>query len=138
MLRRRLVYSGFTASAIYGVFLAVVVVGADNPLKPWVEALPAALAGLAFAFVIGATLFGFIPHYMGIFMSGSSSVLDLINRISLAVALCSVLIGVISGLLLIFGSSDAIKPLLVAITLFLGASATMCSLKFFYINRGAD
>ncbi len=71
-------------------------------------------------------------------MAGSSSVLDLINRAALMIALCSVLVGVVPGLGLIFGLKGVIEPLLVAITLFLGASATMCSLKFFYINRDAE
>lgn len=131
-------HAGITSSVIYTVFLTALIVNFEASLKPWWEAFPAALAGLAIAFCIGAVLVGVLPHYLGVFMAGSSNVLDFINRASLAVALGSVLIGVISGLLLIFGLKDVIKPLLVAITLFLGASATMCSLKFFYINRDAD
>jgi hypothetical protein len=45
---------------------------------------------------------------------------------------------VLSALLLIFGVAQAAKPLLVAITRFLGAAAAMCSLKFFYVNRNSQ
>lgn len=131
-------YAGITASVMYGVFMAVLVAGANESIELWWKAFPGLLLGFASAFLVGAVIFGFIPHYIGAFMDASSSLLDFINSVSLVIALCSVLIGVISGLSLIFGSGDAIKPLLVAITLFIGASATMCSLKFFYINRGAD
>lgn|SRR5690554_526618 len=138
MLSRRLLYAGAVASLIYGLCLMALIWGAGAFLKPWQAALPAVLGGLAIAFGVGAVMFGLIPHYLGVFMASSSSMLELINRAALIIALSSVLVGVIAGLMLIFGSSAAVRPLLVAITLFLGASATMCSLKFFYINRGAE
>lgn len=136
-LRRRVLISGFTASILYAGFMLFVVVAAGN-IKPFQQVVPAALIGLAIAFLIGALAIGVTPHFLGKFMESSSSTFDLINKASLAVALVSILVGVIASLLLIFGVSQAIKPLLVAITLFAGSAAAMCSLKFFYTNRGGE
>lgn len=111
---------------------------AAGNVKPLHQAAPAALLGLAAAFSLGAFAFGLIPHFFGKSMENTSSTFDLINKASLAIALVSILIGVIASLLLIFGISQAIKPLLVAITLFAGSAATMCSLKFFYTNRNSE
>jgi len=88
---------------------------------------------------MGATIFGLAPHLRAIAMEKllehSGSALDLLNNLSLIVALVAVLVGMIAALLLIFGVAQATEPLQVSITLFAGASATMCSLKFFLNNR---
>lgn len=133
-LRRRLLFSGLATAGFFTAPMLVVVL-ASGGIKPLDEAVPAALAGLACAFLLGAVIFGAIPHFLARLMESSSGTFDFINRASLAVALLSILVGVVSSLLLIFGVSEALKPLLVAITLFAGAAAAMCSLKFFYTNR---
>lgn len=136
-LRRRALFSGLIASALFaGLLLAIAL--ASGGIKPLDEAVPAALAGLACAFLLGAVIFGAIPHFLARFMESSSGTFDFINRASLAVALLSILVGVVSSLLLIFGVSQALEPLLVAITLFAGSAAAMCSLKFFYTNRRSE
>ncbi|HZF98721.1 MAG TPA: hypothetical protein VEY92_10880 [Pseudoxanthomonas sp.] len=83
-------------------------------------------------------MFGLIPHLLSKSMETSSSRFDFLNKASLVVALLSILIGVVASLLLIFGVPQAIKPLFVAITLFVGAAAAMCSLKFFLTNRASE
>lgn len=111
------------------------VASAAGNIGPFHRVATAALVGMVAAFSFGALVFGLLPHLLSKFMENSSGTFDLINNASLAIALVSILIGVLSSLLLIFGVSQAIKPLLVAITLFAGSAATMCSLKFFYTNR---
>ena len=110
--------------------------------RPFNQAVPAILSGLAIAFAIGSLALGLIPHFIGKLMGklveNTSSTFDLLNKASLVIALTSIFIGVTASLLLIFGVSQAIKPLLVAITLFIGSAATMCSLKFFFTNRNSE
>ncbi|MDR0674104.1 MAG: hypothetical protein LBF93_10750 [Zoogloeaceae bacterium] len=68
-------------------------------------------------------------------MKNSINLLDFLNTLSFSVALVSILIGVCASLLLIFGVAQAMKPLLVSITLFLGSFAILCTLRFFHYNR---
>jgi len=136
-LQRRVLVSGFTACILYIGFMLLVVFAAGN-VKPFHKAAPAALFGAVAAFSLGAVIFGLIPHFLGKLMERTSGTFDLINKASLAIALASILIGVVASLLLIFGISQATKPLLVAITLFAGSAATMCSLKLFYTNRSSE
>ena len=134
MMRRRLLLAGGITAAIYGAMAGLVAFAAGG-IKPLHEALPAALAGLAAAFALGAVVFGLVPHLLGNVMASASGSFDLINKASLGIALAAIVVGVVSALMLIFGVGEAMTPLLVAITLFVGAAATMCSLKFFLGNR---
>lgn len=136
-MRRRILISGFTAAILYAGFVLFVALAAGN-IKLFYQVIPAAIIGLAIAFLSGALVFGLTPHFLGKLMESSSSTFDLINTASLAIALISIVVGVLASLLLIFGISQAIKPLLVAITLFAGSAAAMCSLKFFYTNRAGE
>lgn len=136
MILRRLVVAGGISAAIFGL-LAVMVAIAAGGMKPLHEALPALLAGLAAAFAGGAVVFGWVPHLLGRFMASASDSFDFLNKASLGIALVAIGLGVVSALMMIFGIGAALTPLLVAVTLFVGASATMCSLKFFLGNRGA-
>ena len=134
-LRRRILVSGSAAALLYCAFALLAILAAGSSVKPLHEAASSLLAGLAGAFILGSITFGLVPHFLGNFMANSSSSLELLNKTSLAVALISILVGVLSALALIFGLHQAMKPLLVSITLFIGAAAVMCSLKFFYTNR---
>ncbi len=134
-LRRRVLFSGFTTSLLYAGLVLFAGVAAGG-LKPLHQVVPAVSIGLATAFLIGAFVFGVVPHFLGKFMESSSSTFDFINKASLAVALVSIVVGVVASLLLILGISQATRPLLVAITLFAGSAAALCSLKFFHANRG--
>ncbi|MEO4045525.1 hypothetical protein AAFN46_00365 [Pseudomonas sp. CAU 1711] len=136
-LRRRAISAGCVAALLYSGFMLCVLIAAGS-IKPLHQALPAALLGMATAFAVGALAFGLIPHLLSTLMDNSSSTFDLINKASLATALVSILIGVIAALMLIFGVSQAIKPLLVAVTLFAGSAAALCSLRFFFTNRNSE
>ena len=68
-----------------------------------------------------------VPHSLG-----------RINEVSLYVALASIFIGVLIALSLIFSpASDSwrYKVLLGCVVLFIGSATTLCSIKFFYVNR---
>lgn len=139
-LQRRILLSGCVGSILYAGLLLLILV--SGKAKPFNQAAPAALLGIAIAFSAGALVFGLVPHFLGKFMehfvANASSTFDILNKASLAIALVSILVGVSASLLLIFGISQGAKPLLVAITLFLGSAATMCSLKFFFANRNSE
>ncbi|MGY0635247.1 hypothetical protein [Luteimonas sp. A478] len=139
-LQRRILLSGCASSILYVGLLLLIL--ASGKVKTFNQAAPAALLGIAIAFAIGSLAFGLIPHFlsnlMERFVASTSSTFDLLNKASLAIALVSILIGVTASLLLIFGVSQATRPLLVAITLLAGSAATMCSLKFFFTNRNSE
>lgn len=137
VLRRRILISGGVAAAIYLAFaiVFVAVLGLDE--ADYRLAIPIS-TGAAIAFVVGSLLFGLIPHLLGSFMEMGASGLDVLNRASLAVALISIAVGLIAALALIGGVTTSVKPLLVAIAFFVASSATMCSLRFFYINRARE
>lgn len=140
-LRRRLLAAGGIAATVYAactLLFMLMAREAGQPLRPDPRAIAGIGIGLALASGIGALLFGGLPHLLAISMERTSSLFDLLNKAALATALASVLIGVLSALALIFDIAPATKPLLVAVTLFLGAAATLCSLKFFHANRNSE
>ena len=135
--RRRIMISGGVGAALYVAVFIVFLSALDHDVSSS-KVVPALLAGATLAFIVGSFLFGFVPHLMGSFMAEANSALDVVNRVSLAVALISIAVGVLCALAMIGGVATSAKPLLVAITFFLGSAATMCSLKFFYINRAQE
>ena len=66
------------ASALVYAALMLLVAAAAGGIKPLHEALPAALAGLAAAFALGAVVFGLVPHLLGNVMASASGSFDLI------------------------------------------------------------
>ena len=105
------------------------------------ELRPEVLVGLL-QFVVGSViLFWFLPLVtirIGATMNNVSNSLGRVNEISLKIALTSIFVGVLLALSLIFspdGDSWRIKVLLSCVVLFIGAATTLCSIKFFYLNR---
>jgi len=135
VLRRRMPAAGTVAAGFYLVLALMLLFTDTTASSVSVSAALALAQGMLYFFVGGSLGFGLLPHLIGHLMNRRAGFLAMLNHAALFLALISVAIGVLAALMLIFGKPEAGKALAVAITLFVGASATMCSLKFFHANR---
>ena len=136
VLVRRMIAGGAVASVLYGAMLLLVVTSKEANVSWSLKAVLVLATGPLIAFFAGAVALGVIPHLIGMLMNRSSSFFGILNHAAMFVALMSVAIGVISALMMVFGAAKAgTTSLIVSIILFVGASAIMCTLKFFHANR---
>jgi hypothetical protein len=137
-LTRRTIVAGMVTSALYSVLPLMLLMSKEANVSVSVHTVLGFAWGSLLAFIVGAVAFGLIPHLIGTLMNRSSSFFSLLNHAAMFVALMSVATGVISALMMVFGAEEGTKALAVSIILFVGASAIMCTLKFFHANRDRE
>ena len=133
--KRYLVTSALLSSLAWLMFIGFMAKSFSGPISLF--SLVALFSFLQFI-GYGVLLLGVLPLLLGKFMESSSSILDLINKVALIVALTSIFMGVLFALAIIYGNPDFTKHLMTCVVLFIGSSCALCTLKFFYTNRSTD